>query len=122
MEMLPELREGGEAMSEYIVNFDGELGMALVIACAGAGFARKEIVRCRDCRHFMRGNSCSRQDEWNEFHWLDVEPDGFCAWALRVIVPTYPKDETFMACAVAVIANGANCEYGIPVRKVDNAD
>ena len=45
-----------------------------------------------------------------------------CAWALRVIVPTYPKDETFMACAVAVIANGANCEYGIPVRKVDNAD
>ena len=42
-----------------------------------------KIVRCRDCRHFMNGDSCKLQDEWNEFHWLQVEPDGFCAWGER---------------------------------------
>lgn len=43
-----------------------------------------ELVRCRDCKHFMdKTNECNLQDEWNEMHWLDVEPDGFCAWGER---------------------------------------
>lgn len=46
-------------------------------------FGYVKVVRCRDCKHFMRGNLCSLQDEWNEFHWLDVEPSGFCAWASK---------------------------------------
>ena len=45
-----------------------------------------------------------------------------CAWAVRMIAPTHQIDKAYFACAVAVMANGANCEYGIPVRKVDNAD
>lgn len=43
----------------------------------------EEIVRCRDCKHFMNGDLCKLQDEWNEFHWLEVEPDGFCKWGER---------------------------------------
>lgn len=39
-------------MSEHIVNLHGELGTALAVACAGAGFVREEIVRCMDCKHF----------------------------------------------------------------------
>lgn len=42
-----------------------------------------EIVRCRDCKHFMSNNRCNLQDDYNEFHWLDVESDGFCAWGVR---------------------------------------
>ena len=64
-------------MSEYIVNLHGELGMALAVACAGAGFAREKIVRCGDCEKF--------DDKWafcNSFCEA-VEPDGFCAWGVR---------------------------------------
>ena len=75
-------------MSEYIVNLEGELGMALAVACAGAGFAREEIVRCRDCTKF------NEQEPNGEIgtckHGLEdtglvsiVEPDGFCAWGER---------------------------------------
>ena len=69
-------------MSEYIVNLEGELGMALAVACAGAGFAREEIVRCRDC-YFA--------DEIEGGYWCDrftcgkepVTPDGYCKWGER---------------------------------------
>ena len=44
---------------------------------------REEIVRCRDCKHLMSNNRCNLQDDYNEFHWLDVEPNGFCAWGER---------------------------------------
>ena len=46
---------------------------------------REEIVRCRDCKHLMSNNRCNLQDDYNEFHWLDVEPDGFCAWGERKV-------------------------------------
>ena len=62
-------------MSEYIVNLEGELGMALAVACAGAGFAREEVVRCRDCKRFhtnTNGLDCPK-----------LEPDGFCKWGER---------------------------------------
>ena len=43
------------------------------------------IVRCRDCKHYVHsellgGNACDLQDDYNEYHWLNVKPDGFCAW------------------------------------------
>lgn len=97
-------------MSEYIVNLDGELGMALAVACAGAGFAREEIVRCRDCK-YLDDSEYSRWDsslaecygepplfcdllsfnEWRmdgdrrvaETTFAEVEPDGFCKWGER---------------------------------------
>lgn len=47
------------------------------------GTLHGEIVRCRDCVHYMSGSRCNLQDDFNEFHWLDVEPDGFCAWGER---------------------------------------
>lgn len=66
-------------MGEYIVNLHGELETALAIACAGAGFTRDEIVRCRDCRFKAKdGDWCYRTD--NEFV---ITPDGFCKWGER---------------------------------------
>lgn len=68
-------------MSEYIVNLEGELGMALAVACAGAGFAREEIVRCRDCKYYDDYTGCcTRRDNVAP---MAVTPDGFCAWAER---------------------------------------
>lgn len=71
-------------MSEYIVNLDGELGTDLAVACAGAGFAREEIVRCRDCKHHDHGRCWS--DQWSTASLMPayrVMPDGFCAWGER---------------------------------------
>lgn len=85
-------------MSEYIINLDGELGMALAVACAGAGFAREEIVRCRDCKHvhhcpdWQPDKRFKPKDIWIcEAEWCMgfegdhplVEPDGFCKWGER---------------------------------------
>ena len=40
------------------------------------GFELPEIVRCRDCAYSIAdGNGCGR---WRDF--IEVEPDGFCAW------------------------------------------
>ena len=80
-------------MSEYIVNLDGELGMALAVACAGAGFVREEIVRCRDCKYMHTVRSWLGMDV--DECWLHAdresgalgkertEPDGFCKWGER---------------------------------------
>lgn len=44
------------------------------------GSQREEIVRCRDCKHFVDDeHECER---WSgEYHY--AEPDGFCAWGDR---------------------------------------
>ena len=69
-------------MSEYIVNLDGELGMALAIACAGAGFAREEIVRCRNCKHY-NNDGCS-YFVLAKYILLHIDNlDGYCAWGIR---------------------------------------
>lgn len=80
-------------MSEYIVNLNGELGMALAFACAGAGFVREELARCRDCKHyrFKDRSHIFNDDRHNDSYCLrfvdgkrmEVEPDGFCAWGER---------------------------------------
>ena len=80
-------------MSEYIINLDGELGMALAVACAGAGFAREEIVRCRDCKYyrFVDRSDIFHDERHNDRYCLrfvdgkrmEVEPNGFCAWGER---------------------------------------
>ena len=74
-------------MSEYIVNLEGELGMTLAVACAGSGFAREEIVRCRDCEHYdphpIDGGVCFLPDGDGDFARWEVEPDGFCKWGER---------------------------------------
>ena len=64
-------------MSEYIVKTD-KYDYAIFLP-----YLKEEIVRCRDCVHLMSNNRCNLQDDYNEFHWLDVEPDGFCAWGER---------------------------------------
>ena len=99
-------------MSEYIINLEGELGMALAVACVGAGFKREEIVRCRDCKWFTPesfyeeereygvkevlleppdcGNPERCSNHYDSFTKKTVpvhivtDPDGFCAWGERM--------------------------------------
>lgn len=75
-------------MSEYIVNFDGELGMALAIACTGAGFACEKIVRCKDCKYFgyLGDDMCYRPNGDGGFSGWKVDPKGFCAWGELEVV------------------------------------
>ena len=73
-------------MSEYIVDWDKNLD----IDTFSKNSLRDEIVRCRDCVHYIdtprRGSRC--------VHWMtldcfenpipsEVYPDGFCAWGER---------------------------------------
>ena len=78
-------------MSEYIVNLEGELGLALAVACSGAGFAREKVVRCSDCAKWHEfdyedGKRYGECDEWkrpDSYCTPATAEDGFCAWGER---------------------------------------
>ena len=84
-------------MSEYIAEYDEFVdadGHAYCLLCSGR---KEEITRCRDCKYYYAHGvpTCQRNKEWftgydidgNYGEWCDgefyVEPDGFCAWAVR---------------------------------------
>ena len=71
-------------MSEHIYGTDGHEGHWLT---------GEEIVRCRCCEHSLKdGTLCQFFASWvpvaggDEYAEMpaDVEPDGFCAWGVRV--------------------------------------
>ena len=68
-------------MNEYIVSLDGELGMALAVACAGAGFAHEEIVRCMDCKYILLNKDTFHRC-WKLGHNV-YDLHKFCAWGER---------------------------------------
>ena len=59
-------------MSEYIVELNSNAVSGGKFLLGTVYLDAQEIVRCRDCVHFMSNNLCNLQDEFNEFHWLDV--------------------------------------------------
>ena len=73
--------QGGERMSEYIVQFGYEPPTGV----------KEQIVRCRDCEHYdSERYGCwwfAHAERQPDYSWADepsdVEPDGFCAWAER---------------------------------------
>ena len=76
-------------MSEYIVELDGKrsiaLGLAFVEEIRGGDFVHGEIVRCRDCKHYM---DYEHEYEPNlgycrEHDREEVRDSGFCAWGER---------------------------------------
>ena len=77
-------------MSEYIVRMPSDMPYEIK-AELNAWYVNSEpIIRCRDCKHYVHsellgGDACDLQDDFNEYHWLKVEPDGFCAWGERAI-------------------------------------
>lgn len=65
-------------MNEYIYASDGK---PLASENGEISLARKEIVRCRDCMFYKRGDDgwwCLRSISTKSNH-----PDGFCAWGER---------------------------------------
>ena len=66
-------------MTEYIIEYDE----ALAVDVYGRADMREEIVRCRDCKWFIKANSLTG---WNDVCNLtdsNVVPNGFCAWGER---------------------------------------
>ena len=48
------------------------------------GTLHEEIVRCRDCKHYITKFRNEYDDTvWCGLHAGYVEPDGFCSWAVR---------------------------------------
>lgn len=48
------------------------------------GERREEVVRCRDCAHAHEGaRYCDRFTGCGLSDFVDVKPDGFCAWGER---------------------------------------
>ena len=69
-------------MSEFIVNVNGQVPDAFYERFAG------EIVRCRDCRHYVDHEWIIATDVSDVCHFwhgkpTKVAPDGFCAWGIR---------------------------------------
>lgn len=69
-------------MTEYIIDWDENL----VIDTFSKNSLREEIVRCRDCK-FCHKNYCEKRTSPtvspSEIYWIPVDPEGFCAWAVR---------------------------------------
>ena len=62
-------------MSEHIYGTDGHEGHWLT---------GEEIVRCRDCRHYVDASCYVDKELHSCTHWGDwTTSDGFCAWGER---------------------------------------
>lgn len=72
-------------MNEYIYASSGE---PLANIDGKVSLARNEIVRCRDCADFDRWDYAdgSTRNVCARFQFVDVTPDGFCAWGERKVV------------------------------------
>ena len=78
-------------MSEYIVKCNEVVGISCkALIVPDYIDTSKEIVRCRDCKHYYEADNyhpqgnvlshcCKYFDAYND----EVTPDGFCAWAER---------------------------------------
>ena len=75
--------------TEYVVDFGDyrsnqfvRLSMAL-IEHNGAKL-QERIVRCRDCKDYRASDATCHSWQWHNWDAaIEVEPDGFCAWAER---------------------------------------
>ena len=72
-------------MSEYIAKCNEVVGISgktlIVPDCIDTS---KEIVRCRDCRHFTYADSEHDNNDWCAKHeHIAWSVNGFCAWAVK---------------------------------------
>ena len=65
-------------MSERIIEFGQHDNMALLSWIPNTTL-REEIVRCRDCKHYMACGSCFLPDGFGDFKRWAMPPDGFCS-------------------------------------------
>lgn len=73
-------------MSEYIIDMgNSSYKSQSGLLCADASQLREEIVRCRDCKHFCRGNNDFPHtcNVWRAKEYARIEPDGYCKWGER---------------------------------------
>ena len=83
-------------MSEYIVDtfgivqdfadLHGDMSTPLYRAIMNVMLSRQheEIVRCRDCKDYRASDATCHSWQWHNWDAaIEVEPDGFCAWAVK---------------------------------------
>ena len=68
-------------MSEYIIEVSEWVIDANGNPPSGLG---EEIVRCRDCKEYIEFKDCATCGYFGG-DYVDVEPDGFCAWGERTV-------------------------------------
>lgn len=61
-------------MTEYIYSTDEQ---------GGHWLTGEQIVRCRDCVHFVPESNGYVAHDWCSELEFNTEPDGFCAWGER---------------------------------------
>ena len=76
-------------MSEYVMEYDGwaegvPAGEYLKVRNAMHARKREEIVRCRDCKHYVDVSGYVDRELHSCTHWGDwTTSNGFCAWGER---------------------------------------
>lgn len=79
-----------------------------------AEYGYVKVVRCRDCRFAVaKGYGCGRGNDG----YLDVEPDGFCAWGEReasgkksIYEKLFGTPERAARTLVGIACDGTGCE------------
>ena len=72
-------------MTEYVIDAtDALLGDGFDARAFFGPRLREEIVRCKDCANYREHvNGCVEFGDEAHGEYENVEPDGFCAWAVR---------------------------------------
>ena len=65
-------------MNDYIITCDDEVARWV----GNDVESMREIVRCRDCRHFKKGEE-EQPIDWCCYFHDEVTPLGFCAWGTK---------------------------------------
>lgn len=69
-------------MSEFIVRIPSDMPYEIKAELYAWYVNSEPIVRCRDCRHFKKGEEEPPVD-WCDYFHDEVTPLGFCAWGER---------------------------------------
>ena len=71
-------------MGEYIIDMgNSSYKSSSGLLCADVSQLREEIVRCRDCSHFKKGEE-EQPIDWCCYFHDEVTPLGFCAWGKKM--------------------------------------
>lgn len=77
MMVMPISAGGREHIYESEMDATGDIAASI--------WPREEIIRCRDCRHYVTEDDAEPWCEYlDEPHCFTPGPNGFCAWAKRM--------------------------------------
>ena len=75
-----------EVAEKVIRKMQRDFDAAVLAQCEHelASFGYVKVVRCRDCKEYRASDATCHSWQWHNWDAaIEVEPDGFCAWAKR---------------------------------------